>query len=282
MRKYPNTTSLLAELESFYDKRELRQIVFMLLEKVTKRSRASLMAEPTLQLSITEEKKMDEAIVKLKNNVPIQQILGESFFHGLSFKVSTDVLIPRPETEELVDWVMEELALTPQAHILDIGTGTGCIAITISKLLPEAIVSAFDISTKALAIAQQNAHNNNVKIDFINENILSPQRQPIALWDAIVSNPPYIMTCEKETMEPHVLEHEPALALFVPDDDPLLFYKAIAHYAQQHLRSGGMLFFEINAALAAETKQVLLDTGFKEVTLRKDFFGKNRFIKTIK
>ena len=282
MKKYPDTTSLLAELASYYDKRELRQIVFMLLEKVTKRSRASLMAEPTLQFSVTEEKKIDEAVVKLKNNVPIQQILGESFFHGLNFKVSSDVLIPRPETEELVDWVMESLPLTPQAHILDIGTGTGCIAITISKLWPKAIVSAFDISTKALAIAQQNAHNNNVKIDFINENILSPQRQPIALWDVIVSNPPYIMACEKETMEPHVLEHEPALALFVPDDDPLLFYKAIANYAQQHLRSGGMLFFEINAALAAETKQVLLDSGFKEVTLRKDFFGKNRFIKTIK
>lgn len=237
------------------------QITYFLKERVT--------------LAPEEEEKIDNALERLKAKEPIQYILGYCDFCGLRFTVTPAVLIPRPETSELVEWIANE---NPTAKdILDIGTGSGCIAISIANRLPQAGVTAWDISPQALAVAQENSTANGCKVQFEQRDILTcptGDRQ----FDIIVSNPPYIKECEKVAMEDNVLLWEPHLALFVPDADPLLFYRTIAEKALAMLTCGGKLYFEINREHGNEIVSMLQELGYKNISLRKDFADNDRMV----
>ena len=215
-----------------------------------------------------------EIIARLQRHEPLQYILGTARFHGHRFKVTPAVLIPRPETEQLVDLIIEENPGS-DLRVLDMGTGSGCIAISLARALKFARVDALDVSRDALAVARDNAASLKVKVRFFESDILAPQ--PAATYDIIVSNPPYITWSERELMERNVKDYEPAQALFVPDNDPLLFYKAIASYAKRSLEKGGRLYLEINQRFGAEVKRLLEDCGFDEVRIIVDSFGKDRF-----
>lgn len=228
-----------------------------------------------------EECALRDILRDLQSGTPVQYVLGEAEFYGRRFHVGPGVLIPRPETEELCRWIVEDVSnLDSSPRILDVGTGSGCIACTLAAELPGSRVTAWDISEDALRIAGENAKTIGVKVSFERRDALAltvevPGRQ----WDIIVSNPPYVCQREREQMERNVLEHEPELALFVPDNDPLLFYRAIGSYAYTALAPGGKLYFELNALYARDTAQMLKDMGFSDVTIRKDFADKERFIR---
>lgn len=217
------------------------------------------------------------ALDRLKKQEPIQYIIGETAFYGLTFKVTPDTLIPRPETEELVSWILENNKNNTSLKVLDIGTGSGCIAISLAKNLEKANVTAIDISKSALEIAKQNASINKVMIKWIKQDILNTNLLPSS-YDIIVSNPPYVRETEKQFLQKNVLDFEPAKALFVSDENPLLFYDAIASLALQFLKPSGELYFEINEYLGEEVSQMLRQKGFKNCHLKKDFFDKNRMI----
>lgn len=217
---------------------------------------------------------------RLLLNEPIQYIIGKTSFYDHDFFVTKDVLIPRQETEELVNWIINDNKSTEKINILDIGTGSGCIPITLKCELPESSVYAIDISTEAIDIAKRNANLNNVEITFINKDILAEQNSVEATkFHIIVSNPPYITQTEKLLMEKNVLDHEPHIALFVDDNAPLIFYSAIANYSKLNLVKGGFLYFEINEAFGPETADMLIEKGFCDIELRKDINNKNRMIK---
>ena len=217
---------------------------------------------------------------RLLSGEPVQYVLGEAEFGGQRFRVSPSVLIPRPETYELCQWCLPPMPAVWQGRVLDIGTGSGCIACTLATGLPKATVTAWDISETALAVARENARSTNVSVSFEQIDILDiPSSAYCEKWDIIVSNPPYICEQEKSAMERHVLEHEPHTALFVPDDDPLLFYRAISGYAWQTLKPGGTLYFEINPLYDKELELLLRSHGFTAVSSRQDQFGKTRFTK---
>jgi release factor glutamine methyltransferase len=218
---------------------------------------------------------------KLKKEIPIQYILGETEFFDLKFKVNNKVLIPRPETEELIEWVLKNSKLKTQnskLNILDIGTGSGCIAISLAKNLPNAEVYAIDISSEAIKIAQKNAEINKVSVNFIETDILKIEELQYT-FDIIVSNPPYVRELEKEKMHQNVLANEPHLALFVENDNPLLFYDKIADLAKSYLTKNGNLYFEINQYLGKETVDLLKSKGFNTIELKKDLFDVDRMIK---
>ena len=250
----------------------------MLLEHYAKCSKATVLAcakEPLAEKVVTPIK---EAIRELQNHKPIQYILGETVFFSYRFLVDENVLIPRPETEELVDWVL--ITVTPTSKplkIIDIGTGSGCIAISLAKSLPNAEVTAVDVSAKALQVASRNAELNGVTINFLQQDILQTTTLPDT-YDIIISNPPYVRSLEKAEMQANVLEYEPHLALFVSDTDPLLFYDRIATLARKALSPQGSLFFEINQYLGDEMKTLLKAKGFEKVVLRKDLSGNDRMI----
>lgn len=216
---------------------------------------------------------------QLEQGEPVQYVLGEEQFGGRTFKVTPDVLIPRPETYELCEWVIKEKE--ERETILDIGTGSGCIAITLALGLPQAKVTAWDISDKALAVARENAQRLGADVTFEQVDALHLDPSPSTL-DIIVSNPPYICEKEKGQMEQNVLEHEPSLALFVPDDDPLLFYRSIARYAHEALTPGGLLYFEINPQYKDQLVSMLRDMGYTEIAVKADQFGKHRMLKARK
>ena len=216
-------------------------------------------------------------IERLLNYEPIQYILGSTFFFGSDFIVDKQVLIPRPETEELISWILEQVDTNQPIKILDVGTGSGCIAISLAKQLPRAEVYAMDISSGALSIAKQNAEANGVVVQFIEASVLEWENQDL-LFDVIVSNPPYVRESEKEMMSPNVLNHEPRLALFVENNNPLLFYKAILEMSKKNLTIEGLIFFEINEYLAEETKSLFLSTFFEGVQLKADIFSKKRML----
>jgi len=216
----------------------------------------------------------------LKSGSPIQYILGETEFAGLRFKLSPSTLIPRPETEELVRWVGEWLK--PGNRLLDVGSGSGCIGISLARLCQGAHVTGVDISPEAIELARENAILNGVKAEFLLRDVLHPKTASWDTYDLIVSNPPYIRESEKGTMEAKVLDHEPHQALFVPDEDPLLFYRAIAEFGLTHLHPQGLLFFEINEAFGQETIALLTRYGYRNIELRKDFYGKERMVKSEK
>ncbi len=277
-------------LESLFTKEEIDTFFFLLTEDYYGITRLKLALNVDMEL--VNPQPLIKALELLKEEKPIQYILGETEFFGLNFNVNEHVLIPRPETEELVDWIISyysesfDLAQdrlreqSQQLKILDIGTGSGCIAVSLAKNLPNAKVYALDISKEALKVAKQNAELNNVELEFIEHSILSPMTEARrSKFDIIVSNPPYVRVKEKELMKPNVLENEPHLALFVEDDNPLLFYKAICEFAKINLKKDGKLFFEINEYLGNDMIQLLKSYNFKEIELKQDIFKKDRMIK---
>ena len=215
-----------------------------------------------------------DIIARLHRNEPLQYIVGHALFHGHQFKVTPAVLIPRPETEQLVDLIIDENPAS-DLRVLDMGTGSGCIAVSLARALKFPQVDALDVSRDALEVARENAAALKTKVRFFESDMLSPQ--PPGRYDIIVSNPPYICWGEREAMESNVKDYEPGQALFVPDNDPLLFYKAIAPYAAQSLERGGRLYLEINQRFGNEVKRLLEDNGFDEVRILEDSFGKTRF-----
>ena len=236
---------------------------------------------PNFQISEEEVQKWEAIISELKTEKPIQYIIGETWFYDSKFYVNEHTLIPRPETEELVDWIVSKFPKTqnPKAiTVLDIGTGTGCIPISIKKNIPQAEVFAIDVSEEALKVAKRNAIENKVEVHFILQNILDAEKLE-SKFDVIVSNPPYVRNLEKEEIKKNVLEYEPHLALFVEDNDAMLFYRKIAQLAKESLTENGKLFFEINQYLGKETFELLEQLGFQNIELRKDIYSNDRMIK---
>ncbi len=280
------------ELDTIYGEDEVASFFYLSIEHHLDVAKIQLQLEPEFTLSKPETDFFFEILEGLKQQKPIQYLLGETQFYGLQFKVNENVLIPRPETEELVDWIIKDLKSKIQnskaIKILDIGTGSGCVAISLAKHLPEAQVFAVDISESALEIAKENADSNGVEVKFIKADILeSSLWEDVSLrqkgsFDIIVSNPPYVRELEKQEIKPNVLDNEPHLALFVENDNPLIFYKAITDFAVDKLKSDGSLYFEINQYLGQETKQRLVDAEFKAVELRKDLNGNDRMLKGTK
>jgi len=269
------------ELSKLYPETEIQSFFNLLIENELKITRTELALQPNLEFNKIELSFFKNALNDLKKDIPIQYIIGETEFYGLKFKVNKNVLIPRPETEELVSWILKNSKLktqNPELKILDIGTGSGCIAISLAKNLQNAEVFALDISKKAIETAKKNAQNNDVAVHFIEADILKISELP-QKFDIIVSNPPYVRELEKKQMSENVLANEPHLALFVRDENPLLFYDKIATLAKNHLTENGSLYFEINQYLGVETIDLLKLKGFKNIELKKDFYEVDRMIK---
>ncbi|WP_317042331.1 peptide chain release factor N(5)-glutamine methyltransferase [Salegentibacter salinarum] len=265
-------------LEHEYPAEEVLSFFFLLTEAFFGIKRIDLALDPELEINENQVKKIDSALVRLKKHEPVQHIMGETEFFGLSFKVDKNVLVPRPETEELVQWILDDFSLENKVlKILDIGAGSGCIAISLAKNLPVAKISAIDISKNALEIARINAENNKVQIQFFQQDILQTEKFSEA-FDVIVSNPPYVRELEKKEMYRNVLDYDPPTALYVKDENPLIFYDKITKLAKSALKPGGKLYFEINQYLAKETEEMMKKNGFK-TELRKDIFGNFRMLK---
>ena len=274
-------TIFVQNLLSLYDEMEIERFFYLILEQNHHLKRIDLALNPDLEISKDKIETWNIILEKLKQEIPIQYILGETSFYGLDFFVDNNVLIPRPETEDLVNWIIAEAKknnISKTLKILDVGTGSGCIAISLKKNLPKTKVFALDISKKAIETAQKNADANDVPIHFIAQNILETQNLD-QKYDIIVSNPPYVRNLEKYEIQKNVLNNEPHLALFVDDDDALIFYKKIAVLAQTYLEPNGNLYFEINQYLGQETMQLLADMGFLSLELRQDIYGNDRMIK---
>lgn len=267
-------------LSDLYPSQEVLSFFTILAEKHLDLSRLEVALKPNHSVSLTVSKKIKNAIQRLRKFEPIQYIVNEVEFYNLKFYVNRNVFIPRPETEELVFWIVDRHKNRDSKlrRILDIGTGSGCIAISLAFNLPDCKVSAFDISSEALDVARKNAIINNVNVDFFKEDVLNCKKLP-KKYDIIVSNPPYIIENEKNKMQSNVLKYEPDIALFVNNDDPLLFYRKIAQLGQKHLISEGSIYFEINEYLGSELLILLKTEGYKEITLHKDIFGKYRMVK---
>jgi release factor glutamine methyltransferase len=284
-------------LANRYDTNELEAITLLAVSEICNLSKAKIKAFPETELTQEQIEKLADTLTQLKTGKPIQYILGKTEFYGLPFYVDPSVLIPRPETEELVEWVISSVGSRQRAvgGILDIGTGSGCIAISLKKNLPKYNVTAIDISETALQTAKENAHLNNVDVKFIKADILNPE-QPFTFhlspftsnhslltthYSLIISNPPYVTPRDKTQMHVNVTDFEPHSALFVPEDDPLLFYKAIADFALANLVENGLLFFEINESYGNEIIELLAYKGFKAIELRKDMSGRDRMVKAV-
>lgn len=295
-------TYFINSLKGYYPNEEIASFFFIATEFYLGYKRIDVSLNANEAVSSESYNQFQDLMEQLKTYKPIQYIFGETEFFGLSFKVSESVLIPRPETEELVDWIIKchsELACTEQSRsveeskdkqikILDIGTGSGCIAISLAKNIPNAKVYALDVSSEALKIAQQNAKQNEVDVTFIQADALNKEEVMLGLskhegqFDIVVSNPPYVRELEKELMHDNVLNYEPHLALFVDDDNALVFYKAIAELSQHLLRKNGLLFFEINEYLGAQMKTLLSENQFQNIELRRDINQKDRMTKAQK
>lgn len=266
-------------LSGWYPEEEIGSFFYLLLEEYLQLSRMDFALNPEKETPSEYFGKFEEAIIRLRNHEPIQYVIGHEMFFDLKFFVSPATLIPRPETEDLVRLVLNEAKeiKKDRISILDIGTGTGCIAISIAKNLKNAEVDAMDVSESALEIAEKNAKYNEVKINFIEDDVLSVD-ELFKKYDFIISNPPYVRESEKERMEKNVLLHEPETALFVKDEDPLVFYRKITSLAKLYLLQQGKLFFEINEYLGEELVEMIESFGFSKVKLIEDLYGKNRFI----
>lgn len=289
-------------LTAIYNEREAQAIVRTVLDALFGMSLTDICLGKVTQLSADDTTRLEKIMQRLEKSEPVQYVIGAEWFAGRLFSVAPGVLIPRPETEDLVKWACDEAKEkekednskeergkeekeglkkeeeAPHPSILDIGTGSGCIAITVALALPQARVTAWDISTDALAIAAGNAHKLGASVRFEHQDALSAPDDE-ERWDVIVSNPPYICDRERADMSDNVLSYEPELALFVPDSDPLLFYRAIARYASKALKPGGRLLFETNTAYAHEVAQAMADEGFTAIEVRNDCFGKPRMVK---
>ena len=282
LKKYK--THFFDSLKNIQDEQEIESFFFILTEYLHDLKRVDLALNPNFEISEEEVEKWNTVLVQLQQEKPIQYITGEAWFYGLRFEVNENTLIPRPETEELVEFILKETSNfqlpASSLNILDIGTGTGCIPISLKVNLPQANVSAIDISEKALEVAKRNAASNKVEINFIQANILEVQDLN-QLFDIIVSNPPYVRNLEKQEIKKNVLDYEPHLALFVEDTDALLFYRKIAQLALKNLAPNGLLFFEINQYLGKEMIDLLSEYGFKDIELRKDIYGNDRMTRAV-
>jgi release factor glutamine methyltransferase len=271
------------QLQDYYPEAEIKSFSYLILESVCNMDKTSVLRRKDTQLSLNENFRIQEIIEELKKYRPIQYILGETEFYGLRFKVDENVLIPRPETEELVEWIINK-EKNPRTgyQLLDIGTGSGCIAIALAKHLPDAEIYALDISNEALEVARKNAQLNQADIHFFQHDIL--RSEPFAFpfsaltFDCIVSNPPYITEKEKTAMAKNVLDYEPHQALFVPQENPLLFYERIADFARNYLKENGSLYFETNSLYGKAAAKALEDKKFRSVKLIKDISGNDRIL----
>ena len=274
-------TVLTTELKNVYEIAELRNIIELVTEHITNMSRVEQVKNKVPYLTCTQLEDLDAITERLKKNEPVQYVLGEAWFAGMKFKVNKNVLIPRPETEELVDWVVKESqkSKVKSQNIIDVGTGSGCIPITLKKKLPQATLSAIDVCSEALFTAIENAAELNAEVDFVMLDFLDEEKwKELAQYDIIASNPPYVKQSEINTMHDRVKEFEPHLALFVPDNDPLLFYKKLSDFSMKHLNVRGKLFVEINEALGEAVSNLLRSAGFVNVKLKKDMQGKDRMV----
>ncbi|SNR35236.1 peptide chain release factor N(5)-glutamine methyltransferase [Flavobacterium sp. ov086] len=273
-------TQFIKELSPFYDAYEAESFFYLILEDKHQLRQIDLALNHELSFSEDDFVVWDSFLAQLKQEVPIQYLLGKTNFYGLDFEVNENVLIPRPETEELVEWIIKENTINDQSKkikILDIGTGSGCIAISLAKNLPNAEVYGFDVSKKAIETAKKNAINNKVDVTFMIQDILELEQLKYN-FDIIVSNPPYVRNLEKEEIKKNVLEYEPHLALFVDDNDALIFYRKIAELAKNNFVENGQLYFEINQYLGKETIDLLENMDFKNIELRKDIYDNDRMI----
>lgn len=270
------TSNLRIELKELYPEEEIRQFAKLMLQHVLQVDNTQLLMMSRDALSHADLSQLESYVQQLKKSVPLQYLLGSTEFYGLPFMVNPSVLIPRPETEELVDWILRDKH-QPKS-LLDIGTGSGCIAIALKANLPNCQVSAWDVSAEALATAKNNANQNKVVIDFGLVDVLSYQTDGRKI-DCIVSNPPYVRELEKSMMEDNVMQHEPHTALFVSNDDPLIFYRTIAQLGLQMLHPKGYLYFEINEYLATEMHDMLMQLGYSNIVCRKDINSKDRMMK---
>jgi len=280
LKKYK--THFFDSLKNIQDEQEIESFFFILTEHLHNLKRVDVALNPNFEISDEEVEKWNAILAQLQLEKPIQYITGEAWFYGLQFEVNENTLIPRPETEELIEFILKETSNfqlpASNLNILDIGTGTGCIPISLKANLPKANVSAIDVSEKALAVAKRNAELNKVEINFIQTNILEVEDLN-QYFDIIVSNPPYVRNLEKQEIKKNVLDYEPHLALFVEDTDALLFYRKIAQLALKNLSKNGLLFFEINQYLGKETVELLENLGFQNIELKKDIYGNDRMIK---
>lgn len=270
--------SIRKELAGIYTKGEIESLIFLIFEKLKGYSRTQFLLAGEEELNEDDREKIGKIVARLKNHEPIQYILGMTEFYGLPFQSVSGVLIPRPETEELVQWIIQENK-NPKPSILDIGTGTGCIAISLRKNIPQSTILACDISPVCIETARRNSELNSTEVSVFQYDILNniPEISFPEL-DIIVSNPPYIREAERGLMEKNVLEHEPELALFVSDENPLIFYERIADFSKIHMKNQGRLYFEINEAFGSECCAMLQEKGFSEIALKKDIHGKDRMI----
>ncbi len=266
-------------LAGIYSIQEVEAITLLVIKEISNLSNTIIKAFPERKITKEQAERLENILKELQTGKPIQYILGYTEFYGLKFLVNPTVLIPRPETEELVEWIINTVGSWQQPfNLLDIGTGSGCIAISLKTNLPNAQVSAIDVSADALQTAKENAAINKVDINFLQDDILNSKIETQKL-KLIVSNPPYVTMEDKQQMHINVTNFEPHTALFVPEDSPLLFYKAIADYAINNLDNNGLLFFEINENFGPQTVQLLKDKGFNNIELKKDMSERHRMIK---
>lgn len=270
-------TYFIEKLTPVYDVMEVESFFSIALEELKGWKRVDLAMQPEAFLSGDEIGEWNAVLNQLEQQKPIQYIFGKAHFYGLEFFVNKNTLIPRPETEELVEWIITENQARGMIKVLDIGTGSGCIAISLTKNLPDAAVYAIDVSKGALEMAKKNATHNNAEVTFWQKDILQADSLP-EQFDIIVSNPPYVRNLEKEEIKKNVLEHEPHLALFVDDNDALLFYRKIALLGKSALKENGRLYFEINQYLGNETVEMLEEMGYNNVTLKQDIYGNDRMV----
>jgi release factor glutamine methyltransferase len=270
------------QLEILYEKREASKIANMVMEHITGIERMDRILQKDIKLNHEQRKLLDAKTNRLLNCEPVQYVLGEAWFANKPFQVNSSVLIPRPETEELIEWIVKENEEKEFQNVLDIGTGSGCIPITLKTKLPKVNVMSIDISSEALTIAQNNAIDHEVdielkQIDFLDES----NWHDLPLFDCIVSNPPYIKDSERNTLSKHVIIYEPSIALFVSDEDPLIFYRKIALLGKQHLEKSGSIYLEINQTLGKEVVELFEESGY-QVELRKDLMENDRMVKAEK
>lgn len=275
-------------LSDLYPKSEIRIFGNLILKKITDLSLARILADKDMVLSPEQSEEADQIIERLTNYEPIHYVLGETEFFNLKFKVNPDVLIPRPETEELVEWVSDDLKFVESSSdsaeqnmkILDIGTGCGCIPVALKKHHPKAQISAMDVSAEALVVAKENGALNQTDVGFFQDDILNPKADE-RKWNIIVSNPPYIPLDEKVNIDKQVKSYEPHVALFSPTEEPLLFYHSIAKYALQHLEPDGKIYLETHKNLSRDVAMLLGEYGFKDVIIRTDMSGNERMVRAV-
>lgn len=270
---------LKASLQPLYDEGEATAIAHAMLEHITGESKLQRLVNKDVEFSAEQETTYNTVKEQLGNAVPLQYIMGKTWFMGREFMVNNSVLIPRPETEELVEWVTKDNADT-KPSILDIGTGSGCIAVSLKLELPESTVTACDVSSGALLVARINASNLNANVEVTHVDFTNPEQvESLGVFDIIASNPPYIPFTQKESLHANVVEHEPHVALFVPGDEPLLFYKIIADFGKTHLTDNGLIYCELDRDYALQTKEMFETKGYTDVEIRKDLAGNTRMLK---